>query len=64
MELDLGGSKVGLLIERDLWLAYGRSRYHQLRQQYLACGDSPKRANGQWVGIQDPESHVATILPR
>ncbi|MDB6230648.1 FAD:protein FMN transferase [Lactobacillus amylovorus] len=59
MELDLGGIAKGWIADRirDLWLAYGvEAGIINLGGNILLVGDSPKRANGQWViGIQDPK---------
>ena len=59
MELDLGGIAKGWIADRirDLWLAYGvEDGIINLGGNILLVGDSPKRANGQWViGIQDPK---------
>ena len=59
MDLDLGGIAKGWIADRirDLWLAYGvEAGIINLGGNILLVGDSPKRANGQWViGIQDPK---------
>ena len=59
IELDLGGIAKGWIADRirDLWLAYGvEAGIINLGGNILLVGDSPKRANGQWViGIQDPK---------
>lgn len=59
MELDLGGIAKGWIADRigDLWRAYGvEAGIINLGGNILLVGDSPKRANGQWmIGVQDPK---------
>lgn len=72
MELDLGGIAKGEIADRiaDLWRAYGvASGIIDLGGNLVFVGQSPRRADGQWViGVQDPQAQRheevgRTILP-
>lgn len=72
MELDLGGIAKGDIADqiRSLWQAYRvQAGIIDLGGNLLFVGDSPRRADGQWViGVQDPakkrhEDLGLTVLP-
>ncbi|MBB1062444.1 FAD:protein FMN transferase [Limosilactobacillus sp. WF-MO7-1] len=58
MELDLGGIAKGYIADRirDFWLEQGvEAGIIDLGGNLLFVGESPRRADGQWViGVQDP----------
>ncbi len=58
MELDLGGIAKGYIADqiKTLWQAYGvTAGIIDLGGNLLTVGESPRRADGQWViGVQDP----------
>ncbi|RMC42520.1 FAD:protein FMN transferase [Lactobacillus sp. ESL0233] len=60
MEIDLGGIAKGWIADRirDYWRAFGvHAGIINLGGNILLVGQSPKRANGQWVvGVQDPKA--------